>query len=409
TWIPASKNSDICCSLLNVVSESAAVIRNLAVDAFSPAYHPDIPSINLDLLNIETVATELEQRAFQYEEALHSQNLLQSFPFIVKQLALILLQVSVLPVYIASLHLSGSSRDREPFHSRVCQQDFAARVRVSNTPVEPPARKPSGKQDATKGKMPNFTVSEDNTLVSCWLNVSLDATVGKKIGNGQRKPSFWKRVHDNYNAQKGQNYPERTQRSLDGRWKDIKLMVSKFEGYFNKVVRENRSGYTDSDNITEALNLYKNLETKTFTVLHCWEALRDQPKWTDLNDKGQHGDDSSAPIDLEDSAPIEVDSSSVAGTKRPMGRDSTKAAKRASLGQSGSQSVAQEFSMLLSNIHVEKVALLKDADDEVSKHLGNLVDVQREKIGLEKAREARQQREEEARIMALDLDTCTPT
>ncbi|OEL38562.1 hypothetical protein BAE44_0000418 [Dichanthelium oligosanthes] len=47
-------------SLVNMVAEFAALIRNLVVDALSPAYHPDMPSINLDLLNIETVATELE-------------------------------------------------------------------------------------------------------------------------------------------------------------------------------------------------------------------------------------------------------------------------------------------------------------------------------------------------------------
>ncbi|OEL36551.1 hypothetical protein BAE44_0002430, partial [Dichanthelium oligosanthes] len=184
-----------------------------------------------------------------------------------------------------------------------------------------------------------------------------------------------KTVHHNYIAQKGENYPERTQTSLEGRWSDIKEQVSKFEAYFNKVVHENRSGYVDSDKTTEAVNLYNSLEAKPFIVMHCWEVFHEQPKWIDLNDKGPQGGDSSAPIDLEDSAPTEVESSSVPGSKRPMGRDSSKATKRSSSGQSSSHSVASEFSTLLSNLHVEKIALLKNTNGEVSEHLWNIVDV----------------------------------
>ncbi|OEL25193.1 hypothetical protein BAE44_0013788, partial [Dichanthelium oligosanthes] len=90
-------------------------------------------------------------------------------------------------------------------------------------------------------------LSEDRTLVSCWLNASLDPIIGSSHGNGQRKASFWKTIEHNYNAQKGANFPVRSLRSLEGRWSGIKEQVGKFDTYYNHVVFENRSGYVDSD------------------------------------------------------------------------------------------------------------------------------------------------------------------
>ncbi|OEL20890.1 hypothetical protein BAE44_0018091 [Dichanthelium oligosanthes] len=74
---------------------------------------------------------------------------------------------------------------------------------------------------APKPKQPNFSVPEDMTLVSCWLNVSLDPI----IGAGRQNASFWKAIERNYNARKGAAHPLCTLRSLEGRWQDIKEQV----------------------------------------------------------------------------------------------------------------------------------------------------------------------------------------
>ncbi|OEL23214.1 hypothetical protein BAE44_0015767, partial [Dichanthelium oligosanthes] len=221
------------------------------------------------------------------------------------------------------------------------------------------------------------------------------------VGNGQRKASFWKTVGRNYNAQKGHNFPVRTLRSLEGRWSDIKEQVEKLEGYYNHVVFENRSRYVDSDKVTEAVTRYNSLESKPFTVIHCWEILRDQPKWTDLNEKGGHGEDSSTLVEVTDSRLDQVDSSFVGRSKRPLGQDSSKATKRAASNESGSTRVCAEFSSLLSNMHVEKISMMRQADRDVSDHLKNLLEVEREKIAFEKAKH-------EERIMAMDLNSCNP-
>jgi hypothetical protein len=44
----------------------------------------------------------------------------------------------------------------------------------------------------------NFTVKEDEMLVSAWLNVSLDPVRGVN----QIKNTYWKRIHDYFHAHK---------------------------------------------------------------------------------------------------------------------------------------------------------------------------------------------------------------
>ncbi|OEL25252.1 hypothetical protein BAE44_0013730 [Dichanthelium oligosanthes] len=147
-------------------------------------------------------------------------------------------------------------------------------------------------------------------------------------------------------------YPPRSLRSLEERWQDIKEQVGKFEGYYNAVLCENHSGFTDSDKTAVAVTLYNRMEAKPFIVVHCWEILRNQPNWTDLHEKAAHGvnlADSSAAVDLSNLVPHDQDSSLVAGNKRLLGRDSSKAAKKVSSSQSRSQSTTDFTSLLSEN------------------------------------------------------------
>ncbi|OEL18672.1 hypothetical protein BAE44_0020310 [Dichanthelium oligosanthes] len=57
-------------ALIAMVTESAVMIRNIVVDAFSPISLLEIDSINLALINIEAVATKVEQQAMECEAAL---------------------------------------------------------------------------------------------------------------------------------------------------------------------------------------------------------------------------------------------------------------------------------------------------------------------------------------------------
>ncbi|OEL31912.1 hypothetical protein BAE44_0007070 [Dichanthelium oligosanthes] len=214
----------------------------------------------------------------------------------------------------------------------------------------------------------------------------------------------------NYNGQKGNMYPPLSLRSLEERWQDIKEQVGKFKGYYNVVLCENRSGFIDSDKTAAAVTLYNRMKAKPFTVVHCWEILHNQPKWTDLHEKTAHEGnlvDSSPAADLSDSVPRDQDSSSVAGNKRPLGRDSSKAAKKALSSESGSQSTA-DFTSLLSEMHVEKMSLLKASEGEVSANIDKLVSIEEKKVQLKEKRDEREATKEDERIIAVDLSTCNP-
>ncbi|OEL34459.1 hypothetical protein BAE44_0004523 [Dichanthelium oligosanthes] len=84
-----------------------------------------------------------------------------------------------------------------------------------------------------------------------------------------------------------------------------------------------------------------------------------------------------------------------------MGRDTSKAAKKASSSWSETPSVGQEFTSLLSNMHIEKMSVFTKSDDTVSLHLTKLLEVEREKVALGKA-------QHEEKIMAMDLSMCNP-
>ncbi|KAL5671151.1 hypothetical protein ACJX0J_015457, partial [Zea mays] len=93
-----------------------------------------------------------------------------------------------------------------------------------------------------KSKEQNFTAPEDLLLCTTWLQISSDPIVH----TGQRREGLWARIEKRYNEQRGQ-YPCRVNRALSSRWDKIRADVSKFSGYYARVLRENQSGLTDDD------------------------------------------------------------------------------------------------------------------------------------------------------------------
>ncbi|OEL19413.1 hypothetical protein BAE44_0019568 [Dichanthelium oligosanthes] len=308
-----------------MVTESAVMIKSIVADALSPISLSEIDSMNLALINIESVAAEVEQQALECEAALEAT-------------------------------------------------------------VQP------GDEEA---------VDPDDVVPTNWVPYTdadyfnSDDSMHLPDTNGQRKASFYKSIERKYNDKKD-SFPPSSLRSLEGRWQNIKEQVSKFEGYFNITA--------------VAVTLYNSLEPKPFTVLHCWEILRNQPKWTDLHEKAAHGANlpDTGPGDPDsESVPRDQDSFSVAGSKRPLGRDSSKAAKRALSSQSASQSM-DEFAYLLSNMHVEKLSLIKAHNGDIGGKLDELIALDKMKIKLKKETVHMKRVQEDERIMAVDLSTRNP-
>ncbi|XP_042940900.1 glutathione S-transferase T2-like [Carya illinoinensis] len=121
----------------------------------------------------------------------------------------------------------------------------------------------------------NFTVEEDNQLVSAWLNISLDVIQG----NDQRATQLWNRIYEYFNKYKKPFSPERSVASLTNRWSTIQKSTKKFCRFLFQIESMHPSGVDEQDKIQKAKNMYRENQKATFQFDHCWYLLRHQPKW----------------------------------------------------------------------------------------------------------------------------------
>lgn len=132
-------------------------------------------------------------------------------------------------------------------------------------------------QKQKKSKEQNFTAPEDRLLCTTWLQISSDPIVN----TGQRREGLWARIEKRYNEQRGE-FPCRLNRALSSRWDKIRADVSKFSGYYARVLREKQSGLSDDDKTSKAATLFAHEEGKPFHYMHCWHQLKGEPKWESI-------------------------------------------------------------------------------------------------------------------------------
>ncbi|KAG0574448.1 hypothetical protein KC19_VG262800 [Ceratodon purpureus] len=117
----------------------------------------------------------------------------------------------------------------------------------------------------TKGK--KFAAEEERQLCRSVIAISQDPIVG----NQQKSNAFWDRIFVHYN----ENRPagERPARSLETKWGLIK----------HDVLRTKTSGTSLADVLKKAHELYQIKSSKgaEFSFEHCWEFVREVPRWAD--------------------------------------------------------------------------------------------------------------------------------
>ncbi|WVZ66731.1 hypothetical protein U9M48_015915 [Paspalum notatum var. saurae] len=267
-------------------------------------------------------------------------------------------------------------------------------------------------------KLGNLNPQEDVNLVKSWLEISCDPI----IGNAQRSISFWKRVAERYSFRRGPN-PERTHRSLQSRWNNnINRDVGKFAGYYADALREDRSGMSDADKVSVlhfSTFVYKYVdgEGQTFGYMHCWDLLKDEPKWREPSQQGEC--DTSL-----DSNRVDVDK---AGGKRPIGKDRAKAAnKKCKSGDTTSSDYASKMQdMSLQKISIMQEETLRKGErfdalaaidekryQEQQAHNQSIIELEREKVAIMREKhelaKAKDEKQEDERIMLQNLDECSP-
>ncbi|PVH63661.1 hypothetical protein PAHAL_2G079300 [Panicum hallii] len=169
---------------------------------------------------------------------------------------------------------------------------------------------------------------------------------------------MWLRILQRYNLRG--SYRERSVRSLQSRWDIIKAEVGKFSSFYADVIRENPSGMLDADKTTHAAANFAGILKHNFAYLHYWEIMKDEPKWQDPKPRAfakSAGGDGFG----EDTINLGDDNSSPTGSaeKRPMGRDSAKAAKKKANSSMGSASFS-EYASRMQDLYLQKISILQE-------------------------------------------------
>ncbi|XP_013594401.1 PREDICTED: glutathione S-transferase T3-like [Brassica oleracea var. oleracea] len=156
-----------------------------------------------------------------------------------------------------------------------------------------------------------WTPTDDQVLISSWLNTSKDPVVG----NEQRSGAFWQRIAAYFAASPKIAVSERREAGhCKQRWHKINDLVGKFCGAFEAASRERTSGQNE---------IFFNNHNKKFTLEHAWKELRNDQKWCDLStSKTESG---CKKRKLDDSAQSATSHASESMTDRPPGVKSAKA------------------------------------------------------------------------------------
>lgn len=140
------------------------------------------------------------------------------------------------------------------------------------------SRSQSSQPDTKRGK--NWSEEEDEQLCRSWLTVSKDSI----RGTDQQRGEFWKAIQEHAQT----SVPSFASRPTDGmrqRFGTLSHQVAKYVGCLAFVNRLNKSGTTKEDSYQEARKMFlKETGLKSFRIQSCFEILKDEPKFRDLQD-----------------------------------------------------------------------------------------------------------------------------
>jgi hypothetical protein len=153
--------------------------------------------------------------------------------------------------------------------------------------------------------------------VNAWLKGSLDA-------DNKKTDRYWGAVVAEYNN----NIPTRRHRKmkhLKARFQKIKRWVWLFCNFLKKAASENPDGQSEVDLRDAALKYYlDDYNEGPFTMIDCWKALRDEPKWHAIMEEF----DKSSKRKLDDDGELGNNTSVSEGTREKECPLETKSAKK---------------------------------------------------------------------------------
>ncbi|GJV76864.1 glutathione S-transferase T3-like protein [Tanacetum coccineum] len=123
-----------------------------------------------------------------------------------------------------------------------------------------------------------WTTEEEITLAKGWKSVYKNS----ERGNARKKDGFWVKVME-YIESKTKMEGRRTYDMVLRKWKTVRPSVVRFCGVYINVMRmaqESRAG--DEDYVQKAMIHYQAETGLPFKFHHCWDVLKDSPKFKDI-------------------------------------------------------------------------------------------------------------------------------
>ncbi|KAL0006318.1 hypothetical protein SO802_013879 [Lithocarpus litseifolius] len=205
----------------------------------------------------------------------------------------------------------------------------------------------------------NFSVDEDNLLVSAWLNIGMDAAQG----TDQRVERFWEKIWQ-YFCENNTYGTTRFVSSLQSRWGNI-----------------NRE--------TNAKELYKASPAPTtgkksaFAFEQCWVVLKNQPKWSMPKERSKGFPHTPSSIDQ-----VGSNDDDTMVVERPIGRKAEKAKRKRTDGDRGFEDYLVKKLQYIEESHEQEKEALRIKADRVRVD-AQRVDIEKERLHLETIREAK--------------------
>ncbi|OEL17101.1 hypothetical protein BAE44_0021880, partial [Dichanthelium oligosanthes] len=124
-------------------------------------------------------------------------------------------------------------------------------------------------------------------------------------------------------------------------------------------------------------------------LMHCWNILKDEPKWMDLKRKIDKIADNAGEVPVpHGSNTVDLDpgeaSPGSSTEKCPMGRDAAKAARKKAASTSASSS---EYASKMQVLSIQKMSFFKETEEDRKSSLEEMLNL--EKVKVEEAREHR--------------------
>ncbi|GKE19229.1 putative reverse transcriptase domain-containing protein, partial [Tanacetum coccineum] len=197
-----------------------------------------------------------------------------------------------------------------------------------------------------------WTTEEEIALYKGWLAIFENS----KHGNSRKQGGFWCEVLS-YIESKTQQYGRRTYDMMLGEWKTVRPFVVRFCGIYNNIMRIGPESEAEDADYVQMEMLHYEIDTGLpFKLRHCWEILKDHPKWQEIaipnfntwsgGGSKRHKSTSSSSFNTESGeASINLntnvddnDEDEVQEIQRPEGMDKARAAARKNKGSKSSAS-----------------------------------------------------------------------